>query len=255
MRRDGRGRRQEMVHEDVNADTAMHATTLTLLRSRARSLRGLYAKMWRCVSGNPKDVFVYVSPEVGDKTEGENMLLLQDYIDAHVRRGVDLRRQIDGSYRIKEEWMRSNRSGGAQARFFRERDRAVLEELTRRDVRAEAAALADPTPTIARAVNREPVYPASYVDQLERQVRDRRVRDLGISKPSVLDKVMADRTRAFQRGDLDVVERLDAQMERKREKNRRDRQLRKARKRDFREEENARRERNDPPSEFGDDRR
>ena len=55
--------RVEMLHDEVNADNVGVATTLSLLRIRARDLRAEYTGMWRCYTGGYVQPFLYDSPE------------------------------------------------------------------------------------------------------------------------------------------------------------------------------------------------
>ena len=84
----------------MSAENVGVATTLSLMRIRARDLRAEYTRMWRCYAGGPVQPFVYDSPE-GVGTDSSRVQNLCDYIGSNVRRVEDFHEELMRSSEAK----------------------------------------------------------------------------------------------------------------------------------------------------------
>ena len=122
--------RREFAVDEATVDNIAYASTLTLLRLRARDVRAKYVRMWRCYDNNVVESFLYESQE-GSGAVADRVKRLQATIDEHVRVTESLRIRFDKCSESKRRWKRANRSGGHLSRFTSARHEAVLMELMR----------------------------------------------------------------------------------------------------------------------------
>ena len=122
--------RINVTYEELSLDNIPHATTLSLYRERARNIRAVYERMWRCFAGNRVTEFMYDSQE-GDGDDVSRIKNLRDYVNSHVRVIENLRIRVMRCAEAAKRWKRSNRSGGTLVKKMRARSQAVLEELIR----------------------------------------------------------------------------------------------------------------------------
>ena len=130
--RTARAVRIEMIKEEVTAANVCNASTLTLLRIRARSIRSVYERLWRCHVDGDKAPFLYDSKE-GDGDDDSKIKRLHSYVTQHVRVVENLRAKVERSPWSKAAWKKCNKGGGSRRRMFMERDAAVVQELCRRE--------------------------------------------------------------------------------------------------------------------------
>ena len=236
-----------MFHDEVNSDSVGVATTLSLLRIRARDLRAEYTRMWRCYTGGSVQPLVYDSPE-GSGSDLSRTQNLRDYITAHVRRLEDLRANVMRNSQAKARWIKSNKGGGVLKRQLRARSQAVVTELAHRERELEtvlessgtsvASALAPTTPSAhapSEKDNENHLAPAVCTNDIKFISHDTDVEDVGVKKPTTGDKLITARTRAYNTGDLDAVRSIDDQMAFRAAKGRSRRHRAKARKRALKE--------------------
>ena len=118
----------EMSKEEVTAANVRTASTLTLLRIRARNVRSVYERLWRCHVDSVKVPFLYDSKE-GNGDDISRIDELHRYVAQHVRVVADLRSKVERSPRSKAAWKKCNKGGGSRRRMFLARDAAVMQEL------------------------------------------------------------------------------------------------------------------------------
>ena len=124
-------RKQDMALHEVTPQNVKHASTLTLLRIRARDVRAQYVRMWRCYTNNHVQPFVYDSHE-GNGNIDEKISNLRKYIIDHIKVIENLRILVDRCKTSRSRLKRANRSGGYLTRLLRERNGAVVDELMAR---------------------------------------------------------------------------------------------------------------------------
>jgi len=226
--------RQELVKEEVTAANVRSATSLTLMRLRARTLRATYEKLWRCFANNERVPFVYSSHE-GEGSDGERMENLRKYISAHVRRVEDLRTLVERNSSTKSRWKKANKGGGKRARMFAEREAAVIAELQYRETNGTIgeeemdARATSPVDDSAKTVT--PVlYPAAYAADIARIEREMEAEEEGVKKPSRGEKLTSARTSAYERGDMKAVKSIEATIKKRQDTRRAARHRKKARK-------------------------
>ena len=123
--------KQNMALREVTSQNVKHASTLTLLRIRARDVRAQYVCMWRCYASNHLQPFVYDSHE-GYGDIDEKISNLHKYIIDHIKVIDNLCILVDRCETLRNRLKRANRSSGYLARLFRERNGAVVDELMAR---------------------------------------------------------------------------------------------------------------------------
>ena len=239
--------RVEMLHDEVNAHNVGVATTLSILRVRARDLRAEYTRMWRCYTGVSVQPFLYDSPE-GSSSYLSRTQNLRDYIEAHVRRLEDLRAKVMRNPEAKARWIKSNKGGGVLRRQLRARSQAVVTDLAHREGELERAvtssstsgpsALAQMVPC-ARAQsekdNESHLQPAVCAKDTKFLRINTDIEEDGVKKPTTGVKLIAARIRAQNVGDLDAVRSIDDQLAFRAAKGRARRHRAKARKRALKE--------------------
>lgn len=227
--------RFEMMKEELKAENVHRASTLTLLRARARNIRATYERLWRCWSGNPIKPFVFDSLE-GDGDEASRISKLREYVDAHVRVVEDLRAKIERDEEANRRWKKANRGSGRLARMLRERDAAVIAELGRRQHEPDTtvSASANVTATTEPGPSARALYPATFADDVARIQREMDAEEAGVKKPSRGDRIAASRTCAYEKGDMDTVKRMDQLVEKRQATRRAARRRAKARKAELR---------------------
>ena len=227
--RTARAVRTEMSKEEVTAANVRDASTLTLLRIRARNIRSVYERLWRCHVDGVKVPFLYDSKE-GDNDDDSRIKELRDYIIRHVRVVEDLRAKVERSPRSKAAWKKCNKGGGSRKRMFLEREAAVVHELSRRDrEEADGARAPEESTRLERSM---PVvlYPKQYAADVARVQKEMDAEDHGVVKPSRGEKLVAARTNAYQRGDMATVASVDASIAQRQATRRAARNRKKARK-------------------------
>ncbi len=124
-------RKQNMALHEVTVHNVGQASTLTLLRIRARDIRAQYVRMWRCYANNRVQPFVYDSHE-GDGDIVQKVRNLRKYIAHHITVLESLRILVDRDESSRSRLKRANRSTGYLTRLLRERNGAVVDELVAR---------------------------------------------------------------------------------------------------------------------------
>ena len=222
--------RTEMSKEEVTAANVRTASTLTLLRIRARNIRSVYERLWRCHVDGVKVPFLYDSKE-GDGDENTRINELRHYVAQHVRVVEDLRAKVERSPRSKTAWKKCNKGGGSRRRMLLERDAAVVQELSRREQEEETEGARAPTAPIGSERSTPVVlYPKQYATDVARIQRDLDAEDHGIKNPSRGEKLVAARANAFERGDMAAVASVDATIAQRQATRRAARNRKKARK-------------------------
>ena len=238
--------RREITKEQLTLANVRSASSLSLLRVRARNVRATYVRLWRCLVDNAVTPFKLDITEVegeGQAHVRESNLL--DWIKAHEIEATSVRNRVRVNDAASRRLKKANRGGGQNQRRLRERDDAIAEEIDRRTgdgtlmtpVVAEQDKESSEKGTNASAVERSTpdssarmMYPASYADDIARIQRDMDAEDSGVRKPNRNDRLAAARAAAFQRGDMAIVKSLDAQEQRRKDAKKRARQRKKQRK-------------------------
>ena len=122
----------EMAKEDLTPHNVRNASTLLLLRMRARTVRAQYKTYWECIHAIQPRQFVFDTPGLGDDEEGDRERLCE-YILKHVSGMEDLRKEIDRNADAKKRLMSANSQGGPRHCMWEARNEAVLNELIWRD--------------------------------------------------------------------------------------------------------------------------
>ena len=249
--------RRELSKEELTAANVRSATSLSLLRVRARNVRAMYVRLWRCFADNAVTPFKLDVAEVeGEGPAHVREANLLDWVKAHECESTSVWNKIRFNEAASRRFKKASRGGGRNQKNLRERDEAVEAELARRTgdgtlltpVPAEKSAprLADQASSAkgeGEGDNKEPaverstpgsssriMYPASYAEDIARIQRDIDAEESGVRKPNRNDRLAAARVAAFQRGDMAIVQSLDAQESRRRDAKRRVRQRKKQRK-------------------------
>ena len=118
----------EMVKEYTTPYNVYRATTVTLLRMRARTQRAQYERYMNVLNEYRSGPFVWSSPE-GDGTVAYNEQRLREYIESHVYQIQRLRNRIESCPDAKDLLSRANRFGGSRHRTWEGRNEAVYNEL------------------------------------------------------------------------------------------------------------------------------
>ena len=105
---------------EVTAVNVRGASTLTLLRTRARNIRSVYERLCGCHVDGVKVPLLYDSKE-GNGDDDAKINGLRGYIAQHVRVAKDLRGKVERSSRSKSSWKKYNKGA------------AVVQELSRRE--------------------------------------------------------------------------------------------------------------------------
>ena len=254
---DGVQERLEISKEELRPSNVRSASTLSLLRVRARNVRALYVRLWRCLVNNAVTPFKLDVAEVeGEGPAHVREANLLDWVKSHEIESTSTRNRIRFNQEATRRLKKANRGGGRNQRIMCERDEAVEAELARRTgdgtlltpIPPENSTMhpADQASSIneeGEGDNKEPaverstpgsssgiMYPASYADDIARIHRDLDAEEAGVRKPNRNDRLAAARVAAFQRGDMAIVKSLDAQESRRRDAKRRARQRKKQRK-------------------------
>ena len=274
--------RREFAMDEVTVDNVPYASTLTLLRLRARDVRAKYLTMWRCYANSRVEPFLYESQE-GSGAVVDRVKNLQLTIDEHVRLTQSLRVKVDNCADSKRRWKRANRSGGTLARVTAAKHDAVLMELIRReeldildDNRAVPAAVvcaiaqaevveshrgsaraplgvAEQSGVTNNTAHREstlegPRFPVQYVVDNERIERDLDMESSGIAKPSRGDRLITARTLAYERNDIEGARQVQASIDQRQATRRFARRRARTRKAEIRAERKLRDRTSDPHS-------
>ena len=230
--------RAEMVKEDTTPHNVHRATTLFLLRMRARTVRAQYERCWDVLNDHRPRPFTWKSPEQGD-SDGENEQRLREYIESHVIQIQRLRSRIECNEDAKYRMARANRSGGARHRMWEARNEAIMNELLWRDERATstsaravkvsgARAHSDDT-TVASVPTSLQQYPLQYAVDNQRIANEQEMDDLGLKKPTKKERIKASIVNAIDKGDFSGARKLQDQLEGMNEHERRVRSAKKAR--------------------------
>ena len=204
---------------------------------------------------------MYSSHE-GDGDDTSKIINLRTYVDNHVRVIEQLRVKVMRSAEASKRWKRSNRSSGTLVKNMRARSQAVLEELIRRD---DAGTLLDDNAEARTAPvdhgNNSNIGAVARIPEVRKEAAPRRVtgaeatvvtreqekqdrmdeddrrhhrrldmEEVGIQKPSVNDRIIASRTRAYERGDVLAVSAADRRISKRQNVRRAARHRAKARK-------------------------
>ena len=270
-----RAQRTELPEDQVTVGNVRTASTVSLLRVRARYARAKYVRLWRCYANNKVEPFkIDMATIEGEDGEEERIANLLDYIGAHAQESDYLERRIRVNEDASKRLRKANRGGGSLLRMMKERDEAVIDELDLRKANGELSpaiahyveapedaeadkersnaidgtlgagpsgqelssthtltesATANVDNSTAAAGECE-LYSASYADDVRRINRQLDAEEAGVKKPNRNDRLVAVRVSAYQRGDMAIVQSLDAQAQRRRDAKKRARARKKVRK-------------------------
>ena len=227
--RTARAVRIEVSKEEVTVANVRNASTLTLLRIRARNIRSVYERLCRYHVEFTRVPFLYDSKE-GDGDDNERIQKLRYYISQHVRVVEDFRAKVERSPRLKAAWKKCNKKGGSRRRMFLEREAAVVQELSRREGEKTEGARAPTAPIGSERSTPVVLHPKQYATDVARIQRELDAEDHGIKKPSRGKKLVAARANVFERGDMAAVASVDATIARRKATHRAARNRKKARK-------------------------
>ena len=227
--RTARAVRTEMSKEEVTVANVRDASTLTLPRIRARNIRSVYERLWRCHLDGVKVPFLYDSKE-GDGEDDSRTKEVRDYVAQHVRMLENLRAKVERSPRSKAAWKKCNKDGCSRKRMLLERDAAVVQELSRRD--QEGADVARAPEASNRLEHSTPVvlYPKQYAADVARIQKELDAEYHGAYKPSRGEKLVAARANTLERGEMEAVASVDATITKRQATRRAARNREKARK-------------------------
>ena len=232
-------KRYMFTYDELNVNNVTRATTIFLLRERARDLRANYEWLWKFLAKTPVRPFTFDTLEGTGSWEkrAEN---LRRYIQGHVNINERMRLDVNRNLQAKIRWKRSNRGDGRLVREMRNLSREVHSELIRRDVDGpfvdwprDNIAAANSNQDAAAVINtgtREFERMQNIV--AEERLSEHRVvmEEIGIQKPSVGDNILAARTRAYEKGDILGVQSADQRIQKRQSVHRAARRRSKARK-------------------------
>ena len=203
--------RTEMSKEEVTAANVRNASTLTLLRIRARNIRSVYERLWRCHVDGDKVPFLYASKEGdGDDDDDARVKELLDYLAQDVRVIEDLRAKVERSPRSKAAWKKCNKGGGFRRRMFLERDAVVVQELSLIEQEEANGARALKASTGVERSALVVLYTKQYAADVACLQREMDAEDHGIVKPSQGEKLVIACGNTYERGHMAVVASVDA---------------------------------------------
>ncbi len=217
--------RQVLPKEQLTTENIARVTTLVLLRERAKTVRADYKRHWECLQGVKPDNFDCKSPE-GDGDAADRQLRLRQYIDHHLVLIESYGKKIRVSESAMKLWEQANRSGGPRRKGWTRLNKAIADELSRREKEMSIAAQAD-----AGVSAQAHKYQLQFTRDVERVERECPAEDISVQKPTVKYKMKAAITNAYNRGDLEEAKRRKDQLDRKFALERAKRRERKARKR------------------------
>ena len=185
---------------------------MVLLRLRAKTVGATYKRTWECLQNIKPQKFIWESSEgSGDACARQKALLY--YIEQHLLLIDRYSNKIRLSEAASFRWKNANRSGGSRHRAWEELNKAIASELLRREDEVTQTARADEIES-AQAQS-QPLYPAQFAVDVKRIERELLAEELGVSKPTVKDKLKAAITNAYESNDLDKAKRITDQLERK----------------------------------------
>ncbi len=200
--------------------------------------------MWRCAENRQKINFDFVSPE-GDGPDAERIEVLRRNTRQHELR-------LDSLYASMTpvaiaRWNKANKRAWAKNKMWEARDHAVWHELERRknEVQVNETTLSTPS-TAARAAGSvagsraqgstaHAVYSAKFYDDVARIQPEMDEEDSGVVMPSHGDRLIAWRTRAYDRGEIEAVQGAENLIEKRQAKRRAARARKKKRKAELRD--------------------
>lgn len=214
-------RREDIPPHLLRVWNIQDATTVSLLRARARDLRARYVRLVRVRFDNPVVPLEWFSPE-GDGDTASRLRLLRTYIAAHtdsIRINlVAIRRSAMARWRLN----RADRGRGNLLQRLNERNKRIDCELLWRSGRDDgdddALANSDKSAqaqgeerALTHGVNDASVtlYPAQYLVDVQRIENQLRAEELGIVAPTTAEKRLVARTKAFEEGNWDTVLHFD----------------------------------------------
>ena len=264
--------RTEVTYEELSVDNVPNATTLSLLRERERDLYAQCTRLYRCLNPEFKNQFVFESKEgVGD--DAVKVRNLNFAIHLLANRVNELRSEVNSNAAAKKAFKRANRSSGFVRKTWQAISSACVTQLAYRrdeidDLISSLSKVVPHTSTAQRAaasevhevragsnstgmVNTHPVPAVAAANQgkdgtLSRHERhkqndDRRyhqmldVEEAGLRKPSVGERLVAARTRAYETGNVMGVRVAEERIAKRRGVRQRARNRKKQRRQEFRE--------------------
>ena len=158
-------RRMELLVDEVTASNAGLASTVSLLRVRARDVAHRRNQLLNVIRNERGEPYIWMTPE-GDGGERERSNILRRYIDQVVIDVTEIERDIHRDREAMRRLRLADRGGGRLIRILRERRQAVVEELAQRD---GEGTLSQRVPSTCRMVQRRlaltsaphPVAPSS----------------------------------------------------------------------------------------------
>ena len=232
-----------LAKEDTTPHNVRNATTLMLLRMRARTVRAQYKRHWEVLKDLKPEQFVFKTPEVGDSVTADEQRL-KEFIQSHLIRIEALRSEIERSESAKVRLNKVNRSGGSRHRMWEARNEAVVNELLWREMNpiATSARAKDTNSARAQIINETPPpppdnstilqtqrFPQQYAADNLRIADDMELDDLGLSRPTRKDRIKAAMVRAIDCRDYALARQHQDELDRMAEHERRVRNAKKAR--------------------------
>ena len=263
--------RVNLTSDELCSANVSVASTLSLLRLRERNLYATCHRLFRCLHPEYNSSFAYTSKE-GNGTEEIRIRNLNFAIHLLSERVTELTKEYDSNSAAKRRLNRARRSSGDLVKTQKATMRAVASELALRkdeidsivrslsfessgirQVGEQVSKIVSPLPAMVLAPNLEncisnnefgashpisgPSAMASNEVEMEkewRRHRDMDMEDAGIRKPSVNEKLIAARTRAYQIGNVEGVQSAESRIAKRQATSRRARHRHKARKRELR---------------------
>ena len=223
--------------EAVELDDVKEIPTLELLRISAHHVNAKHKRYWELLNNVKPSPFEYNSPERHGTTVLEREIALHRFICNHANDIGFMRNDIERNARAKARLNRRNRSCGSRHKNWVDINREALRVLTHRGThdrivkemsqrlekghskltnepedRANSSAAAQKGETSA-APRR---YSLQYAHDVQRIEHEIEAEEMGVRKPTVLEKTIANRTRLYQEGKFAEVAELDEHMDRKR---------------------------------------
>ena len=249
-------RRYDMLVDEMNLENVRNASTISLLRARARDLYAHFGRYAIARYPEDKNDFDWSTPE-GHGTVHEREQALWKYINGKLVQIRNIRREGMSAKEWRESYKRLNREGGELIKRQRLLHQAIVTELLKRphvdDIPkgASPSSVNQSNPSSIRAhdngiaqatrhaggsfISGRNFYPDQYDEQLRRIELRQQAEDMGIRSPTPHEKRIATRNRAYQSGDFDTVVDHDKDIEWHRAVDRAARLRHKKRKRNLRQ--------------------
>ena len=207
-------RRTEMMLDEMTLENIPNATTLSLMRARARDLSATYTRLVRIKYPNDGHLFAWRSPERGGD-DSARFRVLSKYIGERIEEIARVKADVMENKEWRKRYKLASRSSGVLVKQMRVIHQAIVSELAKRkrdDTECDYGGAKAHCQPPAQAVGisestgyNGPLFPEQYREDVERIDREMRADDLGIRKPTANERRVAARTNAYGRGDFESV--------------------------------------------------